>query len=382
MTVSELGNRNILINALFIHKKPTGLGIYTDEVVRSLLNLNRQLAFLLPESHSRDYQGNFSARFFSVSDIVIPGRSLLNSIARIAWLQLRLPFILKKNSVGVFYSTVPEGMIYTLSGVRQIITIHDFLPLIFWGEYPRMRYYFKYVLPLVIKSSSCIVCVSESTRKDLYKYFPSNSQRVETIYPGVDTDTFKRLPYEEVYQEKLVYGDYVLFVSAVRRYKNLHRLVRAFGKLNHGHVKLLVVGEGSGEYYEEVYREVRQMGLEKRVYFLDYVDRQKLVKLYNGAIALIFPSLYEGFGLPLLEAMACGCPVIASDRASIPEVCGDAAVYFDPEDVEDMATKISTVIRNESLRLSMSMKGLERARLFTWENTAKKTMDLLDSMLE
>lgn len=371
----------ILVNASFIHSKPTGLGVYTQEVLRSILSSDKAFMVAMPKGAPPELSKEIN-NLIPVPDFLAPGRGFFNNLARILWLQTVLQLRMKNKRVKLFYSTVPEGIIYPYRGLRQVITLHDLLPLIYEEEYPRIKYYFKYILPLLIKNSTRIICVSNNTKSDLLKKFPMDEDKFQVIYPGVDMSLFRILPNGETKQYSSMYGRYILYVGAMRRYKNLHRLIRAMGKVTSTDLKLLIVGQKAGKYYEELNSEVKRGHLEGKVYFLDYVDKEELVRLYNGALAFVFPSLYEGFGLPLLEAMACGCPVIASDRASIPEVCGDSAIYFNPEDVEDIARKIQLVLWDTTLRQKLKASALERVKTFSWENTARRTIDLLYSMLE
>ncbi|MEM2695914.1 MAG: glycosyltransferase family 1 protein [Thermoproteota archaeon] len=377
-----MNGSTILFNATFIHENPTGLGVYTYQLLKNILKLDINIVLTTYTNSTTLLREGLPPNIIPAPNFLKPGGGFLKNLARIVWLQLSLPHHIRRRGLKVIYSPVPEGIFLPPKGLRQVITVHDLLPILFWEEYPRIRYYMKYLLPVLLDRSTRLISVSENTKRDIVRFFGIDENKISVIYPGVDLDLFRPIGKAELNREEYTLGSYILFVGAMRRYKNIHRLIRAFGKLKIPELKLLIVGARVGSYYQELLEEVKKEGVEKNIYFLDYVEEDMLVRLYNGAIAFVFPSLYEGFGLPLLEAMACGCPVVASNRASIPEVCGDVALYFDPEDVEDMATKIYNVVTNDQLRKRLSLAGIQRASNFSWEITARKTLNLLYSMLE
>jgi glycosyltransferase involved in cell wall biosynthesis len=221
---------------------------------------------------------------------------------------------------------------------------------------------------------SAIVAGSENTKQDIIKYYGIDPSRISVIYPGVDDFQFHFVPRECPHQ-----SPYILYVGNQYSYKNLVRLIEAFSRLtkhNQTH-HLFLVGKKDLLYYPVLESMVREFGLEPSVKFIDYLPNKELPLMYAQADLFVFPSLYEGFGLPAIEAMACGCPVVASDCASLPEVCGDAALYFSPTDVSDMARAISTVLEVPELRAQMIARGYKRVQEFKWEKTAKRYLALL-----
>ncbi|RMH79345.1 MAG: glycosyltransferase family 1 protein [Acidobacteria bacterium] len=367
----------ILINATFMHDNPTGLGVYTREILEALLERDREVKAVVPKSYRNSEYKN---RFILAPDTITPGKGFKNNLLRIMWLQLGLLKAAAGKSA-LIYSTVPEGLVYTTKNIKQIITVHDLLPFRYPEEYPRIRYYMRFLLPRIIRSSTKVVCISENTKKDLVEYYGiEEHDKLVVIYPGANLKRFST--YEKEEKGATDSEEYVLYVGALRRYKNVLKLIKAIERLKDFNLKLLIVGDNRGGYYKELTDYVRNRGIEHLVSFLGYVDDKTLTNLYRGAKAFVFPSLYEGFGLPPLEAMACGCPVIASNTSSIPEACGDAAIYFDPEDIEDMAKKIHLVLYNQNLRSLLIKKGIERAKKFTWEKTAERILNLFYSMIK
>ncbi|MFK5953154.1 MAG: glycosyltransferase family 1 protein, partial [Desulfobacterium sp.] len=175
---------------------------------------------------------------------------------------------------------------------------------------------------------------------------------------------------------------YFLFVGNVKPHKNLTRLLEAFELLpSNISQELIIVGKKEGFITHDSMVEKKAVSMKQRVHFTGYVDNELLHQYFVHADALIFPSLYEGFGLPPLEAMACGCPVLVSNAASLPEVCGDAAIYFDPYSIKDMADKIKHLLSDKALQDKMRIKGLERAKKFTWKKSALETAKTIEELL-
>ena len=174
-------------------------------------------------------------------------------------------------------------------------------------------------------------------------------------------------------------GDYILFVGTLQPRKNLIRLIEAFSNLQSpiSNIQLIIAGK-KGWLYEETFRQVEELGLEWKVVFTDYAPEGDLPALLSGASLFVFPSLYEGFGLPVLEAMACGTPVVCSNVSSLPEVAGEAAILVDPLDVEELATAMERVLGDEELRAELTERGFEQARRFSWEKCARQTLDVLE----
>ena len=173
--------------------------------------------------------------------------------------------------------------------------------------------------------------------------------------------------------------DYILFVGTLQPRKNIERLVEAFSKLKNKELELVIVGK-KGWQYEEILAAPSKFGVSERVKFLDFVENKDLPSLYKNALCFVLPSLYEGFGLPVLEAMKFGCPVLTSNVSSLPEAGGDAAIYFDPTSAEDIAKSLQLVINDEGLRKEMIKKGYNQVKKFSWEKTAKETLKVLEAL--
>jgi len=368
----------VAINATFMYEKPTGLGTYNYELLIELLRLESDFD-LVVYSCSSELKRLYPERVTLISPYTSPSFGFKGHLLRYIWQQIVLPIKLRKGKVCLLYSTVPEGILFP--NIKQIITIHDTLPVRYPEMYPMMKYHFYYNLPLLLKNAWVIICVSESTKKDIINSYDIKDKPIHVIYEGVDRKRFYPREKERV-RKGYGLGRYLFYVGDMRPHKNLERTLEAFVTLNLRDVKFVIGGKRDPRFYPKIEKKVNELSLRDRVIFLDYVDREDLPHFYSGAEAFLFPSLYEGFGLPALEAMACGCPVVVSNTSSLPEVCGDAACYVDPFNADSIAEGINKVLRDEGLRNSLIQKGLERAKLFTWEKTARRILELITNLLK
>lgn len=367
----------IVINATFVLENPTGLGVYTYELVRELLKVESDFDFTVYTS-SRNLKNLYPDRVTLVPSFTSPGVGFGGHLMRLLWQQLVLPFKVRTEKPSLLYSTVPEGFLSFHQ--KQIITVHDILPIKYPASFARMKYYFYYVLPILLNNSQAVICVSENTKQDLIASHRTKDKPIYVIYGGFNKQHF--YPREKgMVQERYGVTDYLLYIGEMRPHKNLEGSLEAFARLNLGRYKFVIGGKKDPRFHPRIEKRVEELSLKDRVIFLDYVPQQNLPHLYSEAAASVFPSLYEGFGLPPLEAMACGCPVIVSNAASLPEVCGDAAYYIDPYDVENITEGMHEVLKDEALRQNLIEKGLERAKLFSWENSAKEHLKVFKEIL-
>jgi len=227
-----------------------------------------------------------------------------------------------------------------------------------------------------IQQTAAIIAVSESTRRDAIRRYGLSPELVHVVYHGIDHRYQQVVEAPAVVRQKYGLEHYILNVAELQYRKNQVRLMQAFALLRERYrvdCSLAIVGrEGSG--YESVYAEWKRLSMEDAIRFLGYVPDNDLAALYSAADLVVYPSLYEGFGLPVLEAMACGAIVATSNTSALPEVGGDAAVYFDPYDVNQIAATMYQALTDAPLRNKLRTKGLERARRFTWESAARETL--------
>ncbi len=250
-----------------------------------------------------------------------------------------------------------------------VFTIHDVIHLRFAQNYGlRQRAYYQAVVAPAVRRASAVITVSEFSKREILEWVAVPESKVQVISPGV-AEQFSteieppRLPYQ-----------YLLYVGNRKPHKNLPRLLEAFARAELGPTVRLAL---SGAADRETVGIIEMLALGDRVLFLGELTDAELAGLYRGAVALVLPSLLEGFGLPALEAMACGAPVIASNSSSIPEVVGDAGLLFDPYNVGALAEAMQRVVSDAGLRARMASEGLERAKMFSWEETARRTLQVL-----
>jgi glycosyltransferase involved in cell wall biosynthesis len=267
---------------------------------------------------------------------------------------------------GVYFSPGFNPPIW--SPVPFVFTIHDLIFLHFPEEASAlMQPYFNWVVKSAAHHAYRVLTVSEFSKQEIIKWANLPEEKVVVVGNGVGAEFTPDGPVHHPGYP------YLLYVGNQRPHKNLDRLLLAFAKVQLNSVRLVI----SGNPESSILDRIKDLNLEDRVVFTGFIPDSDLPHYYRGAIALIFPSLYEGFGLPPLEAMACGVPVITSNRSSLPEVVGDAAILVDPLDVDALAQQIERVIKDRDLQKYLAVKGIERAKLFTWERTAKLTEDIL-----
>lgn len=267
-----------------------------------------------------------------------------------------------------------------IAGTRKnIITIHDLIPILYPSYVtPVYALQSKLFLPEMLRNASAIITVSESTKQDIIRHFRIEPDKIHPIHHGV-SDHFSRRSGSEVQEFKNKYGlhhPFILFVGALEPKKNIPMLVKAFGQCldEYPSLELVIAGKKFWKF-EEIFTTIGDLHLEKKVRILDFVPYDDLPLLYNAASAFVFPSRYEGFGFPPLEAMKCGTPVIVSNRSSLPEVVGPGGITVDPSDEYALRRKILDIITDPDYAAKQSEYGLMHAASFTWENCVKKTLD-------
>lgn len=369
----------VIINALSVHEKQTGLGVYTTELIKGLLRVSSDCDFTVLAS-SPVFGEMDGCRVIPVSKSLTPDSSRGN-LLRYLWLNSILPLKSFSLKPDVFFSTVAEGTL--LPGLNQVITIPDVIPLRYPEYHPKSRYYYAHYVPQLLRNSRAVICISKQTKEDIIYFYKIRHIPVYVIHAGVNRAFFFPRDKEGVI-EKLGLGKgsrYVLYIGDLRPYKNLLRSLEAFALLDLPDMYFVIGGNRESRFYLGLEKKIWELKLNHRVVFMGYVQDEDLPLLYSGAEALVFPTLYEGFGLPPLEAMACGCPVVASRVASLPEVCGDAARYVDPYNVESIAEGISMVLLDRGLREKLIREGIERARMFTWEQSAQKHIGVFQEVI-
>ncbi|MCL2678748.1 MAG: glycosyltransferase family 4 protein [Dehalococcoidia bacterium] len=274
----------------------------------------------------------------------------------------------------VHFTNQHFGRISLAINLPSIVTVHDLERICFpvAGEAACAVENLKKDV-LAIKQAVKVIAVSDHTKKDLIRCLSIPEDRIVVIHNGVDHTVFRPYPDSSEFP-------YILYVGSERPRKNLLRFFEAFAMVKKqagfAGVKLIKIGSPgrSDEYRQATLAKLKELGIMDDVVFIPHVDDEQLAKYYSAAMMLVYPSLYEGFGLPVIEAMACGCPVIASNIAALPETSGGAALLVDPYNPADMAAAITSLLDNRELREQLTAKGIVRARDFDWADTAEKTL--------
>lgn len=357
----------MIINATNIGENLTGIGRYSLSISLYFLE-HWDYPFQLfinnrASVHFKEVQNKNKIKL--VSGYISPDLGFKGHLPRLLWVN---KLSLQNQKEVIFNTSQLEGCLYHK---KQIITVHDLIPLIFPRQHPRQYHYFKYLLPIILKRNIEIITVSDYTKDLLIDLYKIHKQRIFVIRNGI-SEHFLNCKLNSQKQ------NYILYIGKLSPTKNIKGLIKAFEILVNIYnldLKLKLTG-----YIEKLYFEIDNK-IKNKVEFIGFPCDNDLLDLYRNALLFVFPSLSEGFGLPPLEAMACGCPVVVSNVASLPEVCGDAAYYVDPYNVESIADGIYKVLTNETLRQGMIQKGIERAKLFSWEKSAEEHLKVFEEVL-
>jgi glycosyltransferase involved in cell wall biosynthesis len=289
------------------------------------------------------------------------------------WSQTFLPlYLYKKKALGekidVFFS--PAHYAPRFCPIASVVTVHDLSYFYYPEEFLKKDLYqLKNWTKYSVKNAKKVIAVSATTKKDLIKFYQLPEEKIEVIYNGGPRH-IKKL--------KLTKSKFILFVGTLQPRKNLITLIAAFNLFykQNPEFKLVIAGK-KGWLYENIFHHVKELRLEKQVIFTGYISEEELISYYKNAFCFVLPSFYEGFGIPLLEAMSFNCPVISSSSSSLPEVGGNACLYFNPKSVNDLLKKMKMIMENEKLRKELIKKGKERLKLFSWKTCAEKTLAVI-----
>jgi glycosyltransferase involved in cell wall biosynthesis len=297
---------------------------------------------------------------------------------RIAWEQLLAPALLARDGIDVVHAPVNVSPHFTTR--PTVVTVHDLAFRLFPAQYPGLkRRYLDALTRRSVEQADQVIAVSENTRADLLRFYRVNPERVRVIPNGVDP-LLRPVDDAEVLARfrarHQLPDEFILALSTLQPRKNLIALFRAWARLDASTRLPLVVAGARGWKVDPIFEEVRALGIADQVRFTGYAAGDELALWYSAATLFVYPSLYEGFGLPLLEAMACGTPVVSSNASSLPEVAGDAALLIDPRDVDGLAAAIDRLAHDPMLRTDLAKRGIERARQFSWMRTARETVEV------
>ncbi len=366
------------INARYIQRKVTGIEKYILQCLSLLSKIDSKNKYVLFFSNNflpkLNLKPNFS-RFITK----FPTKS---AFARIIWEQFWLSREIRKEKINLFHGT--SFVLPLFKPCRYLLTIYDLSYLYYPESYTFLnRLYYRLFLKHSVKMANRIIAISTAAKNEIVKEFGVSEKKIDIIYPAFDDDfaVMNKIVAKDFLSKNYHISEpFFLFVGSLIPRKNLVRIILAFNKIkDQSKHKLVVIGK-KGWLYEEIFDTVKKLNLQSKVIFTNYVPEDDLPYFYNAATSLVFASLHEGFGIPILEAMACGCPVITSNKSSMPEVAGDSAILVDPLNIDDISAAMNKIISDEKLRIELIKKGLERVKLFSWEKSAQQLLDVYEKM--
>ena len=354
---------------LFLKNRLEGIGWFAHETLSRMVRQHPEHEFIF--FFDRPFHPDFVFEK-NVTPVVLPPQAR-HPFLYLIWCEVQIPRALKKYRADVYLS--PDGLGSIRTKVPTCLVIHDLAYLHFPDFIDKMhRWHYRRYLPRFAQKAKRIVAVSEYTKQDIVRAYQLPENKIDVVYNSAH-EAYKPLLFEEKERVKELYTsgeEYFIFTGAVHPRKNVINLLKAFVQFKRrqrSNFKLVIVGRMAWQY-KEIEEAKLRMPYKEDVIWTGYLEVEELRKLTAAAYAMVFPSLFEGFGIPIVEAMACGVPVLVSDRASMPEVAGEAALLFNPESPEDIAAKMMQVYKDESLRNKLAKTALERSKLFSWDSSA------------
>lgn len=370
----------IAVNTRFLlSHKMEGFGWYTYEVVKRLVENHPEHDFILFFDRPYDEKFVFGD---NVTPVILKPQARHPILFKI-WFNRSVKKALKKYRADIFFS--PDGYLSLTTDVPQIGVIHD----INFEHNPEdlkpvMRKYYKTYFPKFAEKAAHIITVSEYSKQDIVRTYNIPARKITAVWNGA-SDHFKPKSEDVVYHTRCNYTNnqpYFLFVGALHPRKNVNRLIQAYAKFkeeNESNMQLVIVGT---ELWNKagITVDVKD-NIKEQIHFTGHLKIEQLADVMAAADIFTFVPYFEGFGIPLVEAMKCGTPIISGNKTSLPEVAGDAALYCDPFDVKDIAEKMKTLTFDKGLQKELSLRGLERAKLFSWDKSAEKVWDSIESVV-
>jgi glycosyltransferase involved in cell wall biosynthesis len=353
-------------------KQKTGTEYYSQEIIKNIVKMPTENIFRLYSKTPLDYLKKAANLEFKV----MPFPKL--------WSQFRLSFEMLQNSPEVLF--VPAHTIPIIHPKKIVTTLHDvgfrYFPELYT---PLERIYHNWSMGFAVKHATKIIAISEATKKDLIKFYGADEKKITVIYHGYDKEKFVPKKGEAPEPIKKL-GDYIYFIGRLEAKKNIKTLIKAYGILRQDEqitAKLVLAGR-PGYLYEEIKEHIDELPeqFQKDIIEPGYIPDEIMADYLKYAKVFAFPSKFEGFGMPLVEAMACGVPVVAANCTSIPEICADAALLHKVEDEKELADQLKKVLTDEKLRNDLIHKGFERIKIFDWEKSAEKTLEVINEAVK
>lgn len=367
--------KTVLINATNIGYKMNGIGNYTLNLIKNFAKQETQINFIIyfnksSKVHVRDivFPDNFDVRW--VSKWLSPDKKFLGHILRL----IHSNFLALKHFRILQFNTSPLEVCFFKS--NQIVTVHDVIPILFKKYHKKQYHFYKVILKYLLRYVQMVITPSMYSKELVHKYYELEDSKVQNIPLAIDSSSNDS---SNLSQQKF---PYILYVGRINEMKNVIQAIRSFHIVSKSlDLRLIVVGDDEQKFSQLLGEVGCDEKTKSRISFLQNVTDREKYQLMKNAAVFLYPTLFEGFGFPPLEAMSCGCPVVVSNNSSLPEVCGDAAYYVNPADENQIANGIIDVLTNKDLKLRLIEKGLERIQLYSWNRTASDHLRIIKRIL-
>ena len=356
-------------------KSRTGVAMYIYYLVRSLTEIDSKNTYFLYANKSISLDFPLPKNFF-----IRPAQIPLPQFQ--AWFHLGLPFLFRRDKLDIFHGS--NFLIPHFAGCKTVSTVFDLSSIVLASQHKLFhRLSHMMFLRSSMKRASKLLAISEATRDEICRIFPQYSEKTITTLLAASPEFFPITEdslLQKVQKKYKLPKRFILYVGTLEPRKNIFGLLQAFNKVKDKIPQKLVVAGGKGWKFSSIFDYIKQNSLEDSVVFTGYISQNDLPVLYSLAELFAYPSFYEGFGLPVIESMACGTPVITSNRSSLAEVAGDSALLIDPDSPNDIGEKLLNLSNDPDLRLKLTEAGLERAKCFSWKHTAQETLKVYQQL--
>ncbi len=371
-----------------MHKNYSGVAEYTYNLLDNLFQIDSQNQYKLFYNSNHDVSINLPN--FDYGNVEFIGFKYPNKFLNFSFKFFNYPKIdLLLKNIDIFF--IPNLNFLALSKkCKKMITVHDLSFELFPDFFSKKRiFWHKFIKPKkIISNCEKIIAVSENTKNDLINLYQLTDNKIKIIYSGIDQQIYKKLDnnlpnFQKIKNKYKLPENFILYLGTIEPRKNIEGIIEAFNLLKTRNNKLanlnLVIAGNKGWNYDKVFQLAKNSNFSKQIKFTGYIDRKDKPYLYNLAQIFIFPSFYEGFGLPVLEAQACGTPVIASANSSFPEILKNSAFLVKPDNLSEISQAILQILNNQKLKENLINQGLKNSQRFTWQKTAQQTLDYLSS---
>jgi glycosyltransferase involved in cell wall biosynthesis len=358
-----------------------GIKTYVINLIEELKRIDKKNEYILIHAKNNNDKIYKNKKEIIIPLLNFPGYSYIRKL-------FVLPIALKKHSFDLIHEPTQFVPLLKIKKAKSISTVHDLIPLMYPKEYGFFQYiYYKFILPIALKKIDKIIAVSDNTKKDLIEQYHIKKEKIKTVYNGINHLEFKKVLDEKQLNEfkklnKINYK-YALFVGRNSANKNIENILLSFSQVNYvfPELRLIFIGDDLNKDKKKL-KLIKKLNITSKIINFKSVKSSELNLFYNCAEFLIFPSKYEGFGLPALEAMSCGCPVITSNKGALSEIVDNAAIKVNSNSVEEIKKAMMEIISNKQLRENLVKNGLNRSHKFSWEKCAEEVLKEYNSLIK